>query len=165
MNKPIGAMLLVIVVLLSSSLIISQAGLKFTYVNGSSMAPTYSEDCSIVYGQETETVSEGDIIVYESEHFDDIVIHRVVEKYDQYNQLTAKHRIVKSNQGKNQFVERGGQIRETNQQVPDTLQNETVYIAKGDNNTVTDPELIQEDQVRFVANNNDYPLPTDQFCG
>lgn len=159
-------MLILIIVLFSSSILLIQTGLKFTYVNGSSMVPTYAEECSIVYGQETETIAEGDIIVYESEHFDDTVIHRVVKKYDNYNPNKSDHILLKDGQNKSQFIERGERIHETNQHISDidTLQNETIYIAKGDNNKLIDPELIQKEQIQFVANNDDYILPTDAFC-
>jgi len=122
---------------------------------GGSMSPTYGH-CSVVGLEPTtiNTVEEGDTVRIERDS-GTTIIHRVHTKYDSYNPDNATHHITYN--GK--FWNGNFALYSPHDQYDDVeLENKTVIVTKGDNNSIVDPELFTKENLKQKATWS-YSLP------
>ena len=164
-------LLMFLVLIISLVLIVSFGlGLRVSYATGTSMTPAYDDDCTIVFGLTSQSgdFEEGDIAVYESVRGDSkYIIHRIDTIYKSYNADTADYKVDRRN-GELVITDgmRYAEIGRTEGELSN-LENERLYIFKGDNNTWIDPEFVTQEQVKFKVLSPHVELPdnTGFICG
>lgn len=152
----VGVMVIILALYTSITVFLLINNIILLPVSGSSMEPTFDSGCNLTFSQEytTQTITEGDIITFTYTDLNgdtNYIKHRVTDKIqnseiEQSDKYTITNNTLKYKYSDETTVTLP--LQNNSQLTKNT--NQTIYVMKGDNNTLIDPIYVTDTNIKYI---------------